>query len=110
MSDPLGGDAPKSADSMKKVLEVWMDSETKVRLLVFFRQNPGLVETIEGLARRLGTPVDRLSADVRQQVELGLLREKNVAGHTIYLVDRDRWKEFDRLVEESVALRLGDRE
>ncbi len=96
---------------MKKVLEVWVDSDSKVRLLVFFRQNPGVIETLEGLAQRLSIPVEKLSKEVRAHLEIGLVRARDMAsGKTVYYVDRERWHELENLMTTALEARRAGAE
>ncbi|MFA5860525.1 MAG: hypothetical protein WDA16_02405 [Candidatus Thermoplasmatota archaeon] len=96
----------RDTGSLQKVLEVWVDSDSKVRLLVFFRQNPGVIETLEGLAQRLAIPVEQLTQEVRAHVEIGLLHSRDMAGgKTVYFFDRERWQELSDLLTAAIEKR-----
>ena len=57
----------------KKLFERLLDSEVKAELLALFHANPGLSDSIEGIARRLGRSAEEVRGGVRDFVELGLL-------------------------------------
>lgn len=88
---------------VRKALELWVDSESKVRLLAFYRRNPGVIETIEGLAQRLAYPAGLLERELRDHVELGLVKERVVGAKRLYLFDRSRFAELESLVEGVVG-------
>ena len=76
----------------KELMELLLGSETKGELLMLFHRNPGIVDSMEGVARRIGRRGDQIESDVRDFVELGLLR-KTSAGKIELLAfreDRDR--------------------
>lgn len=86
-----------------KALELWVDSESKVRLLAFYRRNPGVIETLEGLAQRLAYPATALEKELRDHVEVGVIRERTVGAKRLYLFDRSRCAELERLIEGAVG-------
>jgi KaiC/GvpD/RAD55 family RecA-like ATPase len=57
----------------KKLFERLLDSEVKAELLALFHTNPGLSDSMEGIARRLGRSVEEIRSDLRDLVEIGLL-------------------------------------
>jgi predicted transcriptional regulator len=50
-----------------------LSSDTKADLLALFHNNPGLVDSIEGVARRIGRTASEIEADVKDFIDLGLL-------------------------------------
>ncbi|MHB8586386.1 MAG: hypothetical protein ACYDDF_11205 [Thermoplasmatota archaeon] len=86
-------------------IEAWLDSESKVRLLVFFRQNPGLIDTLQGLAQRLAVPPGRMERDVERVVELGLVKEREISGKKVYYFERMRAKDLEALMQAALDLR-----
>lgn len=88
--------------SAEQILSTLLASETRGDLLVLFHRNPGLIDTIEGVARRIGRTPGSIQSDVRELVKLGVLKEKKVGGADVILLDRVR----DREVLESVADRI----
>lgn len=92
-------------DDLHETFSRWMNSEVKVQLLAFFHANPGVVETIEGLAVRLGISPEILREEVADQIEMGLLKERQMGDHRVLIYDRTREAE----VQGEVARRLRDR-
>ncbi len=82
-SSPPGDTAPPDPDTaglgeIEGVFRVWIDTDLKVQLLVFFHDNPGVMETTEGLARRLGLNEEVLADNIRDHVQLGILSERDL--------------------------------
>lgn len=89
----------------EKAMKLWVASPSKVRLAVFFRHNPGLVETLEGLATRLAIPAADLDPELRDHIQLGILRERTMGTTTVYAFDRARAGEIERMIQAAVASR-----
>ena len=104
---PAEGQAAPGKD-LRKLFEVWMDSEMKAVITVFYHNNPGVVETLDGLARRLGTTPEALRDHVQAHINLGLLHEKQVGDKTVLVFDRQRRKEFERFIEGEIRRRMEE--
>ena len=85
--------------SADQVISTLLGSEVRGDLLVLFHRNPGLIDTIEGVARRIGRRADTIQSDVRELVTLGVLREKKIGRTEVIFLDRAK----DRELLESVA-------
>ncbi|MHB8633458.1 MAG: hypothetical protein ACYDBQ_05740 [Thermoplasmatota archaeon] len=96
MADPL----PKPGYT--KIMEMWMASDLKVQVLVFFHDNPGVIETVEGLARRLGVPLEDLEKEIQGQVALGLLQERQADRMKVLVFDRKREAELQKAIADEV--------
>lgn len=83
---------------LRRLFEVWINSERKARIVVFFHQNPGLIETLEGLARRLGTTVEALAEDVRDHITLGLLTERVLGEKRVLMYDSSRRGDIEEMI------------
>lgn len=95
---------------LKKLFEVWMDNETKLMITVFYRNNPGVIETLEGLAVRLGTTVEKLRDAISDHVSIGLLKERKVGGKTVLVYDRNMRKDMEAFIADEIRRRLGEGE
>lgn len=93
------GDEPMD---LRKLFEVWVDSDLKAQVVVFFHNNPGVIETMEGLARRLGTSVEALRRDLADHIRLGLLRERDVGGKRVLVYDRSRRQNIERFIQDAL--------
>ena len=85
-----------SADQLFSTL---LGSETRGELLILFHRNPGLIDTMEGVARRIGRTAAQIEGDVKALVELGVLVQKMIGGVIVIRLDRQK----DKQVLESVA-------
>lgn len=85
-----------SADQLFSTL---LGSETRGELLILFHRNPGLIDTMEGVARRIGRTAPQIDGDVKALVELGVLVQKMIGGVIVIRLDRQK----DKQVLESVA-------
>lgn len=77
-------------------------SEIRADLLVLFHRNPGLIDTVDGIARRIGRTSITVNADVGELLQLGLLKQKRIGASEVVYLDRAK----DRQILESVANHL----
>lgn len=77
-----------------------------LELLYFFRNNPSIMDTVGGIASRIG----RSSADIDDAmgyfVKLKVLKEQSVSGMKIYIYNR----EIDRKLQKRRVLSLAKEE
>ena len=83
----------------QQVIATLLSSQVRGELLVLFHRNSGLVDTIDGVARRIGRTGFAIENDVRDLVKLGVLKTKKIGSSEVILLDRAR----DREVLETVA-------
>jgi len=88
--------------SEQEILSTLLASEIRGDLLVLFHKNPGLIDTVDGIARRIGRTTIAVISDVRELLQLGLLKQKRIGASEIVYLDRAR----DREILESVANHL----
>ncbi len=81
----------------KGALETLLGSDTKAELLTYFHGNPKTVDSIEGLAARLGRKSTELEIDLQELVEIGLLREQK-----IFSLDPDRDVTLQKQISEEL--------
>lgn len=96
---------PWNNPEFSKVLELWVATDLKVQVIVFFHNNPGVIETMEGLAKRLGTNLENLRKEIAGQLSLGILREQKVDGMIVLVYDRDRENEVQKFIEDEIRKR-----
>ncbi|HWY28971.1 MAG TPA: hypothetical protein VNW25_06910 [Candidatus Sulfotelmatobacter sp.] len=84
------------------VLSTLLASEIRADLLVLFHRNPGLIDTVDGIARRIGRTSITVNADVGELLQLGLLKQKRIGASEVVYLDRAK----DRQILESVANHL----
>jgi hypothetical protein len=71
-------------------------------LLVLFHRNPGLIDTVDGVARRIGRTGISIENDVKQLTSLGVLRTKKIGTLEVLFLDRAKDKEILELVAGQV--------
>ena len=80
-----------------------LSSDIKVDLLTLFRENPGLIDGIDGVAQRIGRKPRAIEAEVKDLLDLGILGKKQV-GKVGLLFLR---KEKDAEIQSTVAAYLA---
>jgi hypothetical protein len=88
--------------SEQEILSTLLASEIRGDLLVLFHRNPGLIDTVDGIARRIGRTTIAVISDVRELLQLGLLKQKRIGTSEVVYLDRAK----DRQLLESVANHL----
>ncbi len=69
--------------------------------LVLFRNNPGLVDTVDAVARRLGVSPMKLKAETDAMRRVGILKEEKISGFDIL--------SFDLAADEVVSRHVGEK-
>jgi hypothetical protein len=99
---------PKEPE-FSKIMELWMASDLKVQVLVFYHDNPGTIETMDGLAKRLGTNIDMLRKEVADDVANGLIQERKAGDRTFLVFDRKRDADVQSAIEQRFRAFLAKR-
>jgi predicted transcriptional regulator len=87
-----------------------VSSPAKAELLMLYHRNPGLIDTIDGVARRLGYGSWVVETEAKDLVEMGILRTKKVGALTVYSLDSKKDKEIMLSAADSVReLSAGDK-
>jgi hypothetical protein len=81
-----------------------VSSQAKAELLMLYHRNPGLIDTIEGVARRLGYGTFVVETEAKDLVDMGILRKKQVGRLMVYSLDAKR----DRAIQLSAAESLKE--
>ena len=95
--------------SGSEILSTLLGSEVRGDLLVLFHRNPGVIDTVDGVARRIGRTTVAVISEVRELLELGVLKQKRIGASEVVYLDRAK----DRELLQSVAnhlktLRVGE--
>ena len=83
----------------KELVQRLLTSESKGEILTLFHKNPGLIDSMDGVARRIGKGKNQIEDDVKDFLEMGLLRSKTVG--QIQLISLDKSKDME--VQNSLA-------
>lgn len=84
------------------MLETLLASEVTGDLLVLFHRNPGLIDTLDSVARRIGRTGSSIEEDVQVLVNIGILKTRKIGRSEVLLLDRSR----DQEVLDTIAKHL----
>jgi hypothetical protein len=90
---------------LKQLFDLWMDSPLKVQIVSFYHRNPGMIETVEGLAQRIGSDPEMVRKTVQDHVKLGFLRERNLGTMKVIVYDPSGEKKLQDYVAQQVKTR-----
>jgi predicted transcriptional regulator len=91
-----------------EVLSTLLASEVRGDLLVLFHKNPGLIDTVDGVARRVGRTTIAVISDVRELLQLGVLRQKRIGSSEVVYLDRAKDRELlESVVNHLKTVRIG---
>ena len=82
-----------------RLFQLLLSSEVKGDLLTLFHKNPGLIDTIEGVARRIGRVGRAIDADIRDMVTAGVLATRQIGAREIIYLDPSK----DKAAQETIA-------
>jgi len=77
-------------------------TQTKGDLLILFHLNPGLIDTIDAVARRIGRTAKEIDEDVRDLVTIGILRTRKIGSYEVITFDKSK----DNEAQESIVSHL----
>ena len=69
------------------IMNILLSSETKIELLSLFHNNPSLMDTVEGIAIRIGRTGASIQEDVESLEKIGILRKKFVGHSSVFLLE-----------------------
>jgi hypothetical protein len=94
--------------SGSEVLSTLLASEVRGDILVLFHRNPGLIDTVDGVARRVGRTTIAVISDVRELLQLGVLRQKRIGSSEVVYLDRAKDRELlESVVNHLKTVRIG---
>ena len=77
-------------------------SEVRGDILALFHRNPGIIDTLEGVALRIGKRAESIEEDVKDFVDLGILRARRIGNSKVLSLNRERDRETQQLLAEHV--------
>ncbi len=96
---------------MSRPDESWrqlISSGLKGDLVVLFRKNPGIMDTMEGIARRIGASGPAIESGVSDLVSLGFLKKKKLGKYDVFYLNEEKDKEIqDSVANYLVSLKKG---
>ncbi len=78
----------------EQILDVLMANETRADLVSLFRKNPGLIDSPEGVARRIGRSQGEIQDDIAELVKVGVLKSRKLGASVVISIDRMKDKEI----------------
>jgi DNA-binding MarR family transcriptional regulator len=90
--------------SGKALLNRLLSSTTKAELLILFHKNPGLIDTVEGIARRIGKKRADVKRDLNDLIALGILSRKRLGRDEAISLNGEK----DKMIQDRVAAHLRD--
>ncbi len=77
-----------------EILDVLLANETRADLISLFRKNPVLIDSLEGVARRIGRSRAEIQEDIAQLVKLGVLKSRKFGPNEVISIDLAKDKEI----------------
>lgn len=81
-----------------ELIERLLSSEAKAELLILFHKNPGLIDTLEGIARRVGRSGRGIEVEIKDLLELGILRSKKLSRSEVISLNYGKDKEVQGVI------------
>ena len=90
---------------MDEIYSKLLSSDTKVDLLALFHNNPGLIDSSEGVARRIGRTASEIEPDVKDLIDLGLLVKERFGKLDIVSLDTNKDKQIQEIISNQLKRR-----
>src|ERR1700691_2643886 len=100
---------PASVTQPPNALSALLSSSTKADLLMLFHRNPGLIDTVEGIGKRLGKKGNSIAADISQLESASILQKKTVGKSEVYFLNRKKDAESQKEIAEYITNLGGKR-
>jgi len=84
-----------------------LGSDVKLEILALFHENPELVDRIDGLSRRIGRDAGEIQAEVKDLIDIGVLRTGAVESSEVNVIYYDQKNDAQIQKEISYRLRQG---
>lgn len=81
-------------------LHLLLSSEIRVHLVTMFHKNPGIIDTTEAIARRIGCLPEAIISDLEEMTRLGVVRKRNVGLKEVFSLDRKKDAEVQSSIRE----------
>jgi len=81
---------------LHELSEKLIGTEIKAELLRLFHMNPGILDTVDGIARRIGRMPNDVKTEISMLVELGVLRKERFGNLDVVSLNTSGDKEIQR--------------
>lgn len=92
----------KKLPEEKELLDRLLSSEVRAELLALFHKSPGLIDRIDGVARRIGRTESEIQADVKALTDLGILSRKRFGKSEVIYFNGNKDKEIQQIIYNSL--------
>lgn len=90
-----------------QISEKLLGSDIKTEILALFHKNPGLVDSIDGVSRRIGRTAPETMADFKDLISVGVLLSKTIGGSEVIYFDRKRDTEIQKAISNLLRMRAS---
>lgn len=99
----MNHDGPKLGQVVQENLEVLvmgklLSSEAKLDVLTLFHNSPGLIDTLDGIALRVGRTSAEIGKEVIDLLDFGLLLKKKIGKSEVIYMDTARDFEIQQMI------------
>ena len=84
---------------LRELSEKLIGTEIKAELLRLFHMNPGILDTVESIARRIGRMPKDVETEISTLVELGVLRKERFGKLDVLSLNMSK----DREIQKKIA-------
>ena len=84
---------------LRELSEKLIGTEIKAELLRLFHMNPGILDTVESIARRIGRIAKDVESEISTLVELGVLRKGRFGNLDVVSLNMSK----DREIQKKIA-------
>ncbi|MEW5840151.1 hypothetical protein [Nitrososphaera sp.] len=99
----MSSSSSSSSSSSMEIINTILSSVTTVDLMKLFQKNPNLIDTMDGVARRIGQTASQVENDIGKLIDLGILVKIPSGKETVLVLDRKRAKEIDLKIESMLG-------
>lgn len=91
---------------LKEFVDEFLDSFTSWDLILFFHHNPGVADSISGLAARLGRSVESVESALQGLVEKGVVKCKDRSGGIYFYEPGEEFKDKIEIFVQALEDRI----
>lgn len=84
----------------QQYLEILLATEIRVDLMTLFHKNPGIIDTSEGIARRIGLLKETVQPELEEIAKLGVIGKKKFGQQEVYFLNQARDAEIQQSIGE----------
>jgi len=84
--------------SRNTTIESLLSSDIKADLLLLYHNSPGIIDTMDSVARRIGRTSSEIEADVKDLVNLGVLLKRSLGKSEVIYYDQKRDNEIQQII------------